>query len=111
LRLSRRSAGASSNWTEPAGRELGPAFPLGKKALETDSVEPVVKLLTHAVQKGLREQFKNTMSRQTFGRDIVARQRYIGTCVDFIDCVDRAYEATGGATQRHDAEKGPAHKD
>ncbi len=54
VRVHRQSEGAPYTGLKPAGRDLGPAIPAGDKALESGSVEPLVKLLTEAVQKGLR---------------------------------------------------------
>jgi hypothetical protein len=112
VRVHRAGEGAPYTGIKPAGRDLGPAIPAGDKALETGAVEPVVKLLTDAVQKGLREQFKNTMSRKSFGKDDgAAGQRYTGAYVEYIHYVERVYEATRDAPHGHYPEKAPAHKD
>ena len=112
VRVHRAGEGAPYTGIKPAGRDLGPAIPAGDKALETGSVEPVVKLLTDAVQKGLREQFNNTMSRKAFGKDdVAAGQRYIRAYVEYIHYVERVYEATRDAAHGHYPEKAPAHKD
>ncbi len=105
--------GAPYTGLKPAGRDLGPAIPAGDKALETGSVEPVVKLLTDAVQEGMREQFKVVMSKRNFGKDNVAAGReFIEAYVEYIHYVERIYEATKEPAIGHYPESGaPAHKD
>lgn len=112
VRVHRAGEGAPYTGIKPAGRDLGPAIPAGDKALETGSVEPAVKLLTDAVQKGLREQFNGVMSKKKFNKDdVAAGQRYIGAYVEYIHYVERVYEATRDAAHGHYPEKAPAHKD
>lgn len=112
VRVHRAGEGAPYTGIKPAGRDVGPAIPAGDKALETGSVEPAVKLLTDAVQKGLRGQFNGVMSKKKFNKDdVAAGQRYIGAYVEYIHYVERVYEATRDAAHGHYAEKAPAHKD
>ncbi|MFY9328213.1 MAG: DUF6448 family protein [Georgfuchsia sp.] len=113
VRVHRTGEGASYTGLKPAGRDLGPAIPAGDKALETGSVEPVVKLLTDAVQKGLREHFKVVMSKKTFNKDNVAAGReYIEAYVEYIHYVEGLYGATKDPAKGHYPESGaPTHKD
>lgn len=113
VRVHRTGEGASYTGLKPAGRDLGPAIPAGDKALETGSVEPVVKLLTDAVQKGLREQFKVVMSKKNFNKDNVAAGReFIEAYVEYIHYVERLHEASSDQAKGHYPESGaPAHKD
>lgn len=108
VRVHRAGEGAPYTGIKPAGRDLGPAIPAGDKALETGSVEPVVKLLTDAVQKGLREQFNGVMSQKNFNKDdVAAGQRYIGAYVEYIHYIERVYEATRDPAHGHYPEKAP----
>jgi len=113
VRVHRAGEGASYTGLKPAGRDLGPAIPAGDKALETGSVEPLVKLLTDAVQRSLREQFKVVMSKKNFSKDNVAAGRqYIEAYVEYVHYVERIYEATKEPAKGHYPESGaPAHKD
>ena len=113
VRVHRAGEGAPYTGLKPAGRDLGPAIPAGDKALETGSVEPVVKLLSDAVQKSLREQFKVVMSKRNFGKDNVAAEReFIEAYVEYIQYVERIYEAAKEPAKGHFPESGaPAHKD
>ena len=85
----------------------------GDKALETGSVEPVAKLLTDAVQKGLHEQFKVAMSKKNFSKDDVAAGReFIEAYVEYIHYVERLYEASKEPAKGHHSEAGtPTHAD
>lgn len=113
VRVHRAGEGAPYTGIKPAGRDLGPAIPVGDKALETGSAEPIVKLLTDAVQKGLREQFKVVMSKKNFAKDnIEAGRESIEAYVEYIHYVERIYEATKESARGHYPESGtPVHKD
>ena len=113
VRVHRQAEGAPYTGLKPAGRDLGPAIPAGDKALEAGSVEPLVKLLTEAVQKGLREQFKVAMSKKNFNKDNVeAGRQYVGAYVEYIHYVERIYDATKDPAHGHYPEAGAAaHKD
>ncbi|CAG4883360.1 conserved exported protein of unknown function [Georgfuchsia toluolica] len=113
VRVHRAGEGAPYTGIKPAGRDLGPAIPAGDKALETGSVEPVVKLLTERVQKGLREQFNAVISKKNFNRDDVAAGReFIEAYVEYIHYVERLYEVTKEPAKGHYSEAGAhAHAD
>jgi hypothetical protein len=113
VRVHRAGEGAPYTGIKPAGRDLGPAIPAGDKALEMGSVEPVAKLLTDAVQKGLHEQFKVVMSKKNFSKDDVAAEReYIEAYVEYIHYVERLYEASKEPAKGHHSEAGrPTHTD
>jgi len=57
VRLHRAGEGAPYTGLKPAGRDLGPAIPGADRALETGDVEPLVKLLVGAAEKGVRQHF------------------------------------------------------
>lgn len=46
---------------KPAGCDLGPAIPAADRALEDDSVDAVVRLVTEAVTQGNRERFQRCL--------------------------------------------------
>ena len=113
VRVHRQAEGAPYTGLKPAGLDLGLAIPAGDKALEAGSVEPLVKLLTEAVQEGLREQFKVAMSKKNFNKDNVeAGRQYVGAYVEYIHFVERIYDATKDPAHGHYPEAGAAaHKD
>jgi hypothetical protein len=105
VRVHRAGEGAPYTGLKPAGRDLGPAVPAGDKALETGSIEPVVKILTDVVQKSVREQFKDVVAKKNFGKDnVAAGQEYVKAYVEYIHSVERIYDATKSPAHGHVAE-------
>ena len=114
VRAHRAGEGAPYTGLKPAGRDLGPAIPAGDKAIIDGQVEPVVKLLTDQIQKGIHEQFKKVMARKKFNKDDVAAGReYIETYVTFIHYVEHLYEASKEPSHGHypEATEGGGHED
>jgi Family of unknown function (DUF6448) len=102
VRLHRAGEGAPYTGLQPAGRDLGPAIPAADKAIDEGSVEPVVRLLTNAVQEGLREHFKEAVAAKAFtAGDVAAGREYVKTYVEFIHYVERLYEAATTLAHGH----------
>lgn len=102
VRIHRAGEGASYTGLKPAGRDLGLAIPAADKALENGKVEPLLKLVTEAVQAGIREQFKQVMAKKKFGKDDVeAGREYVETYVQFIHYVERVYDAAKNPAEGH----------
>lgn len=102
VRIHRAGEGAPYTGLQPAGRDLGPAIPAADRALENGKVEPLVKLLTDAIQSGVREQFKQALAKKKFGKDdVTAGQEYIKSYVEFIHYVERIYEAVKNPAEGH----------
>lgn len=109
VRVHRAGEGAPYTGLKPAGRDLGPAVPAGDKALETGSIEPLLKLLTEAVQKGVREQFKEVVSKKNFNKDnVAAGQQYVKAYVEYIHSVERIYEDAKNPAHGHFTEPAAA---
>ena len=114
VRTHRAGEGAPYTGLKPAGRDLGPAIPAGDKAIIDGQVEPVVKLLTDPIRRGIHEQFKKVMARKKFNKDDVAAGReYIETYVTFIHYVEHLYEASKEPSHGHypEATEGVDHQD
>lgn len=114
VRIHRAGEGAPYTGLKPAGRDLGPAIPAADKALQTGSVEPLVKLLTGAVEHGVREHFAAANSEKTYAKsDVEAGRRYVQAYVSFVHYVERIFEATKGAAHGHfrEAQGSAAHED
>jgi hypothetical protein len=105
VRVHRAGEGASYTGLKPVGRDLGPAIPAADKAIENGDVEPLVKLLTEAVQTGVREQFKQAIAKKKFKPDDVeAGREFIEAYVPFIHYVERLYEAAENPVSGHFSE-------
>jgi hypothetical protein len=94
VRIHRAGEGAPYTGLKPAGRDLGPAIPAADKAVETGSVDEVVRLLTETVRQGLHTRFHDLMAKKSFRADDVATGReFIESYVTFIHYVEKLYEA------------------
>lgn len=94
VRLHREGEGAPYTGLKPAGRDLGPAIPAADQAIENRSFEPLSKLLTAAIQDGLRSHFQEVMEKKNFpANDLAAGRSYIKAYVEFIHYVERLYES------------------
>lgn len=102
VRVHRAGEGEPYTGLKPAGRDLGPAIPAADKALDEGAVEPVVKLLTGAMQERLREHFKEAVAAKAFkSGDVAAGREYVKAYVEFIHYVERLYEASTTAAHGH----------
>jgi len=98
VRVHRAGEGAPYTGLAPAGRDLGPAIPLADKALETGKIEPLVELITHAMQTGLVERFEHTRKAKAAATNVAAGREFVHAYVEFVHYAERAYEAaTQGA--------------
>lgn len=102
VRVHRAGEGASYTGLKPAGLDLGPAVPAADKALETNSSDELVKLLTDVVQNGTMEEFEKAISKKDFSPDDVeAGREYVEAYVPFIHYVERIYEAAAAPIEGH----------
>ena len=109
VRVHRAGEGAPFTGLKPAGRDLGPAIPAADNAIEEGSVEPVVKLLSAAMQERLRALFNEVVSTKAFQvGDVAAGRAYVKAYVEFIQDVERVYEASTTVTAGHFDEADPA---
>jgi len=108
VRVHRAREGAPFTGLKPAGRDLGPAIPAADKAVDSGSVDEVVKLLVGTLEDRLREHFTHLMASRSDRKDDVAAGRaYVKAYVDFIHYVERAYEALTTTAHGHFETSGP----
>ncbi len=113
VRIHRAGEGAPYTGLKPEGRDVGPAIPAADKALEEGKLEPLFKLLTHAIHEGLHRQFDQAMAKRNFGKaDVEAGREYIEAYVRFIHYVEGLYEAAADGSHGHhpEAAGGEGHK-
>jgi hypothetical protein len=109
VRVHRAGEGAPYTGLKPAGRDLGAAIPAADKALESGKVEPLLKLLTDAVQTGTREHFKEAVAKKKFKPDDVeAGREFIEAYVPFIHYVEHLYRAAKSPVVGHFPESAEA---
>ena len=109
VRVHRAGEGAPFTGLKPAGRDLGRAIPAADNAIAEGAVEPVVKLLSAAMQERLRALFNEVVSTEAFQvGDVAAGRAYVKAYVEFIHYVERVYEASTAVTAGHFDEADPA---
>lgn len=109
VRVHRAGEGAPYTGLKPAGRDLGPAIPAADKAIQTGSVEPVAKLLTKAVEKGLHDQYHAVAASKKFGvNDVEAGRKHVTAYVEYVHYVERLYDAAGKPAHGHQPETAAA---
>ena len=111
VRVHRAGEGEPFTGLKPAGRDLGPAIPAADKAIDDRSLEPLLSLLTDTVKEQLLERFNDTVAARSFkADDVVAGRRYVQTYVEFVQYVERLYDASITAPPGHyDASQSTAH--
>lgn len=106
VRVHRAGEGFPYTGLQPAGRDLGPAIPAADKALETGSIDDVLKFLPEAAHDGVRKHFAKVMAKKKFNKDDVdAGREFVEAYVEFVHCVEGHYEASshGAAACGHGA--------
>jgi hypothetical protein len=110
VRIHRAGEGAPYTGLKPAGRDLGPAIPAADGALATGDIEPLVKLVTDAAARGLRERFAHARALQAHDpRDVQAGREYVEAYISFVHYAESCYRATqppahGHAPEPHTAD-------
>ena len=109
VRVHRAGEGAPYTGLKPAGRDLGPAIPGADRALETGDVGPLVRLLSDAAEKGVRQHFGEARAARNYtAGNVEAGREYIAKYVPFIHYVERLYQSATTAVSGHAAEAGTA---
>jgi len=106
VRLHRAGEGAPFEGLKPAGAEVEPAVAAADQALETGKADRLVKELTEAVAKGLRERFAKALAaRKHAGRE------YVAAYVEFVHYAERLHQDAGTAAHHHEAAAEGAHQE
>lgn len=92
VRLHRVGENAPYAGLKPAGAELGPAVEGADKALETGSVDALVKLVTDDVAAGIRERFKHAYGTKKHAEDsVTAGRAYVAAYIEYVHFVERLH--------------------
>jgi hypothetical protein len=92
VRLHRAGEGAPYTGLKAAGAELGPAVEGADRALETGSVDALVKLVTDDAAASIRERFKHAYGARKHAEDSVAAGRaYVAAYVEYVHFVERLH--------------------
>lgn len=99
VRVHRAGEGAPFTGLKPAGTDPGPAVRVADKALGTGDLQPLVRLLSFGLNRGLGEQFNAVMSRRKFSpNDVAAGRDHVRAYVNFIHYVEALHLAANNAT-------------
>lgn len=99
VRVHRAGEGESYTGLKPAGRDLGMAIPAADRAIETGSLEPLLKLVPASARAGIRERFDAAIARKKYHKDDVeAGREYVKVYVEFIHYVEEVsgHESASG---------------
>jgi len=90
VRVHREGEGAPYTGLKPAGTAVDPAIAASDTALETGSVDPLVKLLTAEVDEGVRHRFAQAAEARKHAAESVEKGRqYVAAYVDFMHYAER----------------------
>jgi hypothetical protein len=116
VRIHRAGEGAPYTGLKPAGTQAGPAVQEADKALETGSVDRLVKMVTDRVAAGIRQRFaRAAQTRKQAEEGVQAGREFVEAYVEFVHYVEGIYDvalrhagphghAADGRPAGHDAE-------
>lgn len=94
VRVHRAGEGAPYTGLKPAGLNLGAAIPAADKAVETGSLEPVMKVIHAAVEGGLHHSFERVLATRKYEPgDAEAGRRFVAAYVTFLHYVEGVHQA------------------
>ena len=112
VRIHRAGEGAPYTGLKP-GEAVEPIIAEADKTLEKGSVDDLVKHVTDAVAKGMRERFTHAKeTKKQADKNVEAGREFVEAYVVFTHYVEGLYEAAKKAAHGHQPEqkKGEAHK-
>jgi hypothetical protein len=93
VRIHRAGEGEPYTGLKPAGRDLGPAIPAADQALDSGTVEPLLKLLSGGMEREIQKKFKEAIVRKRHRPDDVeAGRAYVESYVSFVTYVESIYQ-------------------
>ena len=111
VRVHRAGEGAPYTGLEPAGRDLGPAIPAADQAVADGDVEPLLKLVHAAVERGMRERLEAVLHRKAFRPDdLAAGREYVKSYVEFIHYVEKIHDDAAAPAHGHFPEHAERHE-
>jgi hypothetical protein len=90
VRVHREGEGAPYSGLKPAGTPVDPGIDASDTALETGSVDALVKMLAAEVDKGLRHRFAEAAEARKHASESVEKGReYVTAYVEFVHYAER----------------------
>ncbi len=110
VRVHREGEGAPYTGLKPAGTPVDPAIAGSDAALETGSVDPLVKLLTAEVERGLRRRFAQAAEARKHAAESVEKGRqYVASYVEFTHYAERLLLNASSDAQHTEQARTPEH--
>jgi hypothetical protein len=105
VRIHRAGEGAPYTGLKPAGSEIDPAILASDEALETGSVDGLVKMIVADVESGLRKRFAHASgARAHAGHSVEAGRAFVAAYVEFTHYTERLRrDATTNAAEHEPA--------
>jgi hypothetical protein len=101
VRVHRAGEGAPYTGLKPAG-DIEPPVAAADKALATQRLEDVAKLIEGRTHAGLHEHYDAVVRTKDFkASDVKAGRDHVGAYVAYVHYVERLYDAAGTAKQAH----------
>jgi len=101
VRLHRAGEGAPYTGLKAAGT-VDPAVAAADRALENGSVDGLVKNITHAVSRGIRERFARAIEKkQHVDESLDAGREFVEAYVEFVHYVERLHLDAAGKSLHH----------
>lgn len=98
VRVHRAGEGEPYTGLKPAGTEVEPGIALADSAVDSGSVDQLIKQVTQDVAVGIRERFTHVREASKHADDSVeAGRQYVAAYVDFIHYVENIHEVLRGA--------------
>jgi len=109
VRIHREGEGAPYTGLKPAGVEIEPAIAASDKALETDSVEALVKMVAGEAERGIRERFTHAAEARKHMDESIERGRdYVAASVQFMHYAERLHNDAVSNVSHAEHEAAPA---
>ncbi|MCI0691073.1 DUF6448 family protein [candidate division KSB1 bacterium] len=107
VRLHRAGEGEPYTGIKPASAKLEPAVVAADKALESGSVEVLVKMITDDVAKGIRERFEHTIAAKKHAeKSVEAGREFVAAYVEFMHYVERLHHDAASKATHHGESNG-----
>ncbi|GMU21680.1 MAG: hypothetical protein AMXMBFR13_17700 [Phycisphaerae bacterium] len=107
VRVHRAGEGAPYTGLKPAGTDPEPVVTASDEALEDDSVDALVKMVTEDVENGIRKRFAHaSQARKHANETVEAGREFVKAYVEFVHYAEGLYEAAG-SVHAHGDEREP----
>jgi hypothetical protein len=109
VRIHREGEGAPYTGLKPAGAFVDPAIAASDKALETGSVDTLVKMVADEAEGGIRERLAHAAeARRHMGESVERGRDYVAAYVQFMHYAERLHDDAVSDVSHSEHEAAPA---